>query len=36
MERATRRWTAILLIIVAIYVVLLLSHWVLGVGILPW
>ncbi len=36
MERTTRRWVAILTVVVAVYVVLLLGHWVLGVTILPW
>jgi hypothetical protein len=35
-ERTTRRWLTILSVVVVVYLVLLLSHWVLGVGILPW
>lgn len=36
MERTTRRWLTILIIVVVIYVALLLSHRLLGVAILPW
>jgi hypothetical protein len=35
MERTTRRWVAILAVVVTVYVLLLLGHWVLGVNILP-
>ena len=36
MGRATQRWAIILVVVVALYLVLLLSHWVLGVKIVPW
>ncbi len=36
MERATQRWIVILCLVVAVYLALILSHWLLGVKILPW
>ncbi len=36
MERTTQRWTAILVIVVAIYALLLMSRWAFGVSVLPW
>ena len=36
MERATQRWIVILVVVVALYLALVLSHWVLGAKILPW
>ena len=36
MERTTQRWVVILIVVIAIYLVLALSHAVLGVKILPW
>jgi hypothetical protein len=36
MERATQRWLVILVAVVALYLVLVLSHALLGVKIVPW
>jgi type IV secretory pathway TrbL component len=36
MERATQRWLIILGGVVALYLVLLLSHSFLGVKVVPW
>lgn len=36
MEQTTQRWLAILVVIVAIYLVLLLGHTLLGIKITPW
>ena len=36
MERATQRWLVILVVVVAVYLVLVLGHWVFGAKIVPW
>jgi hypothetical protein len=36
MDKATQRWTIILLIFIAVYVALWLSQALLGVKVLPW
>jgi hypothetical protein len=36
MENATQRWAVILIAVVALYLVLALSHALLGVKVLPW
>ena len=36
MERATQRWLVILVIVVALYLALVLSHALLGFKVLPW
>jgi hypothetical protein len=36
MERATRRWVTILVVVAVVYALMLLSHWLLGIAILPW
>jgi hypothetical protein len=36
MENATQRWVVILIVVVAVYLALVLSHAVLGVKVLPW
>jgi hypothetical protein len=35
-ETATKRWTLILIAVVAVYVALLIAHQVAGVQVLPW
>jgi hypothetical protein len=36
LETATKRWTIILIAVVALYVALLVAHQVAGVQVLPW
>ncbi len=36
MERATRRWLVILVVVVAVYLGLLASHGLLGLKVVPW
>lgn len=36
MERATQRWLAILVVVVALYLVLILGHALLGFKVVPW
>jgi hypothetical protein len=36
LETATKRWTVILIAVVALYVALLVAHQVAGVQVLPW
>lgn len=36
MERVTQRWVVILVAVIALYLALILSHWLLGAKILPW
>jgi hypothetical protein len=35
-EHVTQRWVVILIAVVAVYLVLAVSHAVLGIKILPW
>jgi hypothetical protein len=35
-ERATQRWVVILVVVVAVYLTLVLSHALLGVKVVPW
>lgn len=36
MERVTQRWLVILVVVVALYLALVLSHAVLGFKVVPW
>jgi hypothetical protein len=36
LETATKRWTVILIAVVALYIALLVAHQVAGVQVLPW
>lgn len=36
METATKRWTVILIAVLALYGALLIAHQVAGVQVLPW
>jgi hypothetical protein len=36
LETATKRWTVILVAVLAVYIVLLVAHQVVGVQVLPW